>query len=331
MLARVDSIDKFDNNVIAFDCSDEEFRSIEASLYQVLHRTTPNEPLRIVQQTRGQKGFEAWHAIVRRCDQRNMSDKNSAYAALISNISEKDRAKDMELFDDILRTFTDEMHKFENRFCKIRDEEKMLAVKNLMPENLLNYRFRGTTLSHGELIVALENIIVDKVAMVPTARGRKHDMSAPMEIGMAAKEDGENASQEGDQRIMDIVLQAVYKGTGKGKWGFSKGQNWNEKGGKGGQGGGKTPGRKAAARKEVKGKRKAAREKPERVGRAARQDTWQLGAGGEESSENEEDLQAWCILEESESEQWQEVISRRSKTKSEESQLCVTVKRGEQP
>ena len=62
MLARVESIDKFDNNVIAFDCPDVEFRSLEASLYQVLHRTASNEPLRIVQQTRGQKGFEADHA-----------------------------------------------------------------------------------------------------------------------------------------------------------------------------------------------------------------------------------------------------------------------------
>ena len=39
---------------------------------------------------------------------------------------------------------------------------------------------------------------------------------------MATKEDGENASQEGDQRIVDLALQAVYKGTGKGKWGFGK-------------------------------------------------------------------------------------------------------------
>ena len=49
ILARVESIDKFDNNVIAFDCPDEEFRSIEASLYQVLHRTIFNEPQRTVQ------------------------------------------------------------------------------------------------------------------------------------------------------------------------------------------------------------------------------------------------------------------------------------------
>ena len=66
------ALTKFDNNVIAVDCPAEEFRSIEASLYQVLHRTTSNEPLRIVPQTRGQKGFEAWYAIVRRYDQRNM-------------------------------------------------------------------------------------------------------------------------------------------------------------------------------------------------------------------------------------------------------------------
>ena len=128
MFVVVESTDKFDSSTIAFDCSDEAFRSIEASLYQVLHRTTGNEALRIVQQTRGQKGFEACHAIVTRYDHRNMSDTNSAYAALISNISEKDRGKDVEQFDDILRTFINDMNTFENRFGKIRDEEKMPAV-----------------------------------------------------------------------------------------------------------------------------------------------------------------------------------------------------------
>ena len=133
----------------------------------------------------------------------------------------------MEQFDDILRTFTNEMTKFENRFGKIRDEEKVFAVKKLKSESLQNYRFRGTAMPYGELISALENIIIDKVSTVPAARSRKHDTSAPMEIGMATKEDGENASQEGDQRIVDLALQAVYKGTGKGKWGFDKGQSWN--------------------------------------------------------------------------------------------------------
>ena len=149
----------------------------------------------MIQQVEGQRGFEAWHLIVRRYDQRNTSDRSSAYAALISNITERDRAKDVEQFDDILRTFTNEMTQFENRFGKIRDEEKVLAVKKLTPESLLNYRFTGTAMPCGELFIALENIIIDKVSTVPTARSRKHDTSAPMEIGMATKEDGENAMQ----------------------------------------------------------------------------------------------------------------------------------------
>ena len=33
----------------------------------------------------------------------------------------------------------------------------------------------------------------------------------------------------------------------------------------------------------------------------------------EESTEKEEDLQAWCLLEESEIEKWEEVISRRNR------------------
>ena len=42
-------------------------------------------------------------------------------------------------------------------------------------------------MSYSELHVALENIIIDKVEVVPTARNRKIDASAPMKIGMAAK------------------------------------------------------------------------------------------------------------------------------------------------
>ena len=60
---------------------------------RILHRTEANEPLRTVQQTQGQKGFEAWLAIVRNYGQRNMFDKNSPCTTLISNVSERDRVK----------------------------------------------------------------------------------------------------------------------------------------------------------------------------------------------------------------------------------------------
>ena len=51
-------------------------------------------------------------------------------------------------------------------------------------------------MSYDELLVVLENIIIDKVATIPTARNRRIDTSAPMEIGMAARDDGENLTEE---------------------------------------------------------------------------------------------------------------------------------------
>ena len=215
------------------------------------------------------------------------------------------------------------MNKFERRFGKIRNEEKMLAVKKLMPESSLNYRFRGSTMSYSELIIALENIIVVKVSTVPSSKSRRSDTSAPMEIGMAAKENGENVSQKGDQRIMDLALQAAYKGVGKG-------QNWNEKGGKSGKDGVKNSWQKGSGKKGGKGQEKGGKGESRTCwtcGKTGHMAAWCRKGGNknlfaideddsgnvEESTENEEDLQAWYLLEESENEQWQEVISRRNK------------------
>ena len=218
--------------------------------------------------------MEARHAISRRCDQRNMSDTHSALAALISNISERDRAKDVEQFDDILRTLINEANKFENRFGTIRDEEKILAVKKLMRESLMYLRFLGATMSYEELLIVLEKIIIDK--NVPTARKRNIDTSASMKIGMAAQDDGDKLREEGGQRIVDLALQAVYKGTGKGTLSFGKGQNWNEKAKVQIREEG-TLGRRAVARKEAKKERKVARETTQHVGFAVKQDTLQHG------------------------------------------------------
>ena len=153
MLVSVESTDKFDNN----------------SLYQVLHRTPTNDPLVLVQQTRRQNGFEAWHAIGRIHDQRNMSENNSAHAALISDIFERDRAKDVEQFNDILRTFINETNIFDNSFDTIRDAE-MLTVKKLVFESLLTFRFRGTTMSYDELLIALGNVIHGQGCNIPVSQ-----------------------------------------------------------------------------------------------------------------------------------------------------------------
>ena len=93
------------------------------------------------------------------------------------------------------------------------------------------------------------------------------------------------------------------------------------------------------ARKDAKGQRKVARETAGHDGHVAKQDTLQhqLVSVGEEEREiseeavdNEEELiaSAWCLLEESAREQWQEVISRKRRTKTEEGGACLTAECG---
>ena len=83
MLVSVENIDNLDNNTLALDRSGEEFRTKDASFYQVLHKTTANESLRVAQKTWVQQRFEAWHATVRRYDRRNMSDTTSAFGSTV--------------------------------------------------------------------------------------------------------------------------------------------------------------------------------------------------------------------------------------------------------
>ena len=93
---------------------------------------------------------------------------------------------------------------------------------------------------------------------------------------------------------------------------------------------GRTDGSKAVARKGAKGKRRVAREKTRTgwtCGKTGDIAAWCRKRGSKhlfaideddsETSKNQlttkEHLQAWCVLEESETEQWHEVISRRDK------------------
>ena len=119
---------------LAVDCTEADFRTLETALYQILHSTTTHEPLRMVQQVQGQKGFEVWHMIVRRYDERNTSDRSSAYAALISNLSERDQQRTW----GNSMTIPQELHQRDElvrrKVWKIRDEEKTLAVKRRCPE-----------------------------------------------------------------------------------------------------------------------------------------------------------------------------------------------------
>ena len=133
-------------------------------------------------------------------------------------------------------------------------------------------------MSYSELFVALENILTDKVATVPTARNRKIDTSTPMEIGMAAKDDdGASVREDEDQRVW-----AVYTRETKACWTCGKTGHiaaWCRTGGN-------------------------------NILYAIDEDD---SENVEEANDQKEDLDAWCLIEVRANEQWQEDISRRDK------------------
>ena len=80
----------------------------------------------------------------------------------------------------MLRTFIHEANKYEQQVWQDHDEDTTLAVKKLIPESLLSYRFRGTTMTYDELITARENVIFDEVMTVPLWKPRKTDTISSM-------------------------------------------------------------------------------------------------------------------------------------------------------
>ena len=159
-------------------------------------------------------------------------------------------------------------------------------------------------MSYDEITIACENIIIDKVVTVLTTRDRQIDTRVPMEIGMAAKDDGTKEEAK-ENEVLERVRVGMKRDTKVAKVAEMHIREWW------------IHGRRAVARKEPKDKRREARE---HVGRVVKQETLQRGVeraattdeskNVEEKLDNDEELQVWCLLEEGENEQWQKAISR---------------------
>ena len=90
-------------------------------------------------------------------------------------------------------------------------------------------------MSNSELLVALENIITDKVATVPTARSRKADTSNPMEKEWLRKMTVKVREKE-IKESWTSHCELFTKGLAK-ENGVLERQSWNGKGYHGGKGG----------------------------------------------------------------------------------------------
>ena len=163
---------------------------------------------------------------------------------------------------------------------------------------------------------------------------------------MAAGADGEETFEEGYGKTSELAVQAVYKGTGgKGGWNGGKGPSWSvqkyftspaAKAKKARIVLERDSGPRREARKEEKGQEKGGNGhirvccscgEPGHIAASCVKGSWNRslnaveedkGDISQEVREGGDGLCAWCSLEKSENEQWQEVASKKSKLKSKE-------------
>ena len=76
-------------------------------------------------------------------------------------------------------------------------------------------------------------INTDKVTTHSASTVKKIDTSAPIEIGMAAGTDGEDASEDGYGKASELAVQAGYKGRVQKYFNSGKGENGANRAGKG--------------------------------------------------------------------------------------------------
>ena len=141
----------------------------------------------------------------------------------------------MEHFVDILTTFINDVNKSHHIFGKPTNEESTLADNKLMCESLLNYGFRGTTLSYEELIIAIGEI-VDRTTTVSNLTERERHERANgncngcKEVTMMDQEKIESRSQQGQ-----VVGKGMNGEGNSGKHSGHEGQgSWTKGSGKNG-------------------------------------------------------------------------------------------------
>ena len=172
MLVSVGSTDKFDNSTLAVDCSEQDFAE----------EVRPEEHVGQELSIRSIDQQHQWTTWSQRC---------GAIRQYLENV-------------------INETNEFENRSDKISHEQKMLAVKMLMLESLLKFRFRGGT--------------TVEVRRASHFFGKHHYRQG---IHSADNQtDDSEGSGEGDQRIMDFALQAGLQWNSKGNRRSGKGPRW---------------------------------------------------------------------------------------------------------
>ena len=182
------------------------------ALYRMLSKTAKDDAMKFVVSSGFERGLRAWQSLSKWFDAREAGDKEAAYAT----VTNQTRAKTEDELQKKFMQFEKLIKDYEERFTDIQEEAKIVALKSMIPEDILKQRFRGKKmLTYKALRDELVAYMVDK----PTAVGSSDAMDISLRMGKPPGID-EPSGSNGDE---DALALQGGTGGGKGKDGGGKG------------------------------------------------------------------------------------------------------------
>ena len=203
---------EFDEDEDLDDILHPHGKKFSLKLYQVLSKTAKDDAMKYVASAGLGRGLRAWQSMAQWYDGREAGDKEAAYAT----VTNQTRAKTEDELQKKFMQFEKLIKDYEERFTDIQEEAKIVALKSMIPEDILGQRFRGKKmLTYKALRDELVAYMVDK----PTAKGSSDAMDISLMMGKPPGID-EPSGSNGDE---DALALQGGKGGGKGKDGGGKG------------------------------------------------------------------------------------------------------------
>ena len=230
MLTVVEAMEEWSQDQLdIFDMDEESKKQLNKDLYTILRKTTTGGPKTIVRNTTVGEGFKAWYRLMTRFDPKNTLDRNTAHAQVAAP---KKRATNVDTSHEMFQAWNTQLIHYESRFGEMPNETKISAIKQLMPKQLLENRYRGITkLKFETFIQDIENYIND--------RALEHDSedNKPQNGDLSELKDAEPWNEPPG---LDAMWNQKSGGKAKGKDGGGKAWNGGKDGsGKGWWSGGK--------------------------------------------------------------------------------------------
>ena len=217
---------KTDQDHIEIQIQDQNLKEFSGRLYEMLLSIAKGEVITFVRNPE-RDGLKSWRSLLKQYDPREQVDETVAY----EKISRPSPVKSIAEARIKLPQWLNDMGLYTAKWGNqaLTEPARLLALKTLVPRNLLGNKFVGNKYTdHKQYVSDLEDYIGDR--SIQEIRGRQSEPTIPMEIDavLAGMTSEEGWTDDAKNEIMSVIRK--HQGKGKAKGSGKSEQPWASQG-----------------------------------------------------------------------------------------------------